>query len=422
MRKLLTIFLFVPAFAFTQVTHYYQIKADTIRIKKNVKPNIGNTLICIDTLGDYVTTAGGIGTTGPTGPTGASGGPIGPTGTTGPSGPTGSTGPTGANGWLLTGNSGATGPSNFIGSTDANPVYFKTNNLTSGILDYFTSNTSFGANSNPDNGSNNSAYGAEALQSLSSGTFNTSVGTNSGISTTSGSLNSIFGYDAFITNITGGGNVAIGANTLSNATGNYNTGIGYSSLNNTTTGIRNTAVGYNSKIINNSASNSTAIGANSLVGGSNMMSLGDTGIVAAVNIGIGTAWPLYKIDIRGQVAGASYITNAVPVAINSTANATSAQIASGYITSTSGSATVITLPNATTLATYLNARAGTTIYLTIDNSNGSNNVTIQVNTGIQVVTPAITGGDNLVVSTANQIGLFKIIFWSNTNAVIFRIG
>src|ERR1035437_6414726 len=67
-----------------------------------------------------------------------------------------------------------------------------------------------------------------------------------------------------------------------------------------------------------------------------------------------------------------------PVAINSTATATAAQVCSGYITSTSAAATTITLPTGTLLGTALSAAQGTIFNLFIDNTAGANTVTIAV--------------------------------------------
>src|ERR1035437_1694348 len=67
-----------------------------------------------------------------------------------------------------------------------------------------------------------------------------------------------------------------------------------------------------------------------------------------------------------------------PVAINATATATAAQVASGYITSTSAAATTITLPTGTLLGTALGAAQGTIFELYIDNTAGANTVTMAV--------------------------------------------
>jgi hypothetical protein len=109
------------------------------------------------------------------------------------------------------------------------------------------------------------------------------------------------------------------------------------------------------------------------------------------------------------------------VAINSTGTATAAQIASGYITSTSAAATAITTPTATAIATLIGASRGTQFDLVIDNSAGANTVTLTLDASIAVVTPAITGGATLTVSTANAIGIFRFVFTSGTTAKIFRI-
>jgi len=67
-----------------------------------------------------------------------------------------------------------------------------------------------------------------------------------------------------------------------------------------------------------------------------------------------------------------------PVAINATATATAAQVATGYITSTSAAATAITLPTGTLLGAALGAVQGTIHELYIDNTAGANTVTMVV--------------------------------------------
>jgi hypothetical protein len=72
------------------------------------------------------------------------------------------------------------------------------------------------------------------------------------------------------------------------------------------------------------------------------------------------------------------VTTHTPAAINATATATAAQVATGYITSTSAAATTITLPTGTLLGTALGATQGTQFDLWIDNTAGANTVTIAV--------------------------------------------
>ncbi len=111
-------------------------------------------------------------------------------------------------------------------------------------------------------------------------------------------------------------------------------------------------------------------------------------------------------------------------AINSTATATVAQVKTGYITSTSGAATTITLPTGTLLGAELGAIRGTVHELYIDNTAGSNTVTIAVATdGILSTGAADTAGsfgDLTVASGATGIGRYTIMFSSATTYVFTR--
>ena len=105
-------------------------------------------------------------------------------------------------------------------------------------------------------------------------------------------------------------------------------------------------------------------------------------------------------------------------AINSTATATADQVATGWITSTSGAATTITLPTGTLLGQRLGAKKGTVFNLYIDNTAGSNTVTIAVATnGIlseSAVTTAASFGDLTVPSGVTGIGRYTLMFTSST--------
>lgn len=106
-------------------------------------------------------------------------------------------------------------------------------------------------------------------------------------------------------------------------------------------------------------------------------------------------------------------------AINSTATATAAQVATGYITSTSASATTITLPTGTLLGTALNATQGTTFDLYVDNTAGASTVTIAVAVnGVlsdgAVTSGAVAFGDLTIASGVTGIGKFTLMFSSAT--------
>ena len=113
-------------------------------------------------------------------------------------------------------------------------------------------------------------------------------------------------------------------------------------------------------------------------------------------------------------------------AVNATATATAAEVATGYITSTSAAATTITLPTGTLLGAALGATAGTTLDLFVDNTAGANTVTIAVATnGILSAAAAAGSGAGAglltVPSGVTGIGCFRIMFASATAYVFSRI-
>ncbi len=105
-------------------------------------------------------------------------------------------------------------------------------------------------------------------------------------------------------------------------------------------------------------------------------------------------------------------------AINSTATATAAQVATGYITSTSAAATTITLPTGTLLGAALGATQGTTHELYIDNTAGANTVTIAVaaNGILSALATAVGASAGLLTVPSGVTGQarFTIMFSSAT--------
>ena len=111
-------------------------------------------------------------------------------------------------------------------------------------------------------------------------------------------------------------------------------------------------------------------------------------------------------------------------AINATETATAAQVAAGYITSTSAAATTITLPTGTDLGSAIGATQGTVLDLFIDNTAGANTVTIAVNTNAILSTAAAdtagSFGDLTVASGATGLARYTIMFSSATAYVFTR--
>jgi hypothetical protein len=111
-------------------------------------------------------------------------------------------------------------------------------------------------------------------------------------------------------------------------------------------------------------------------------------------------------------------------AINATETATAAQVADGYITSTSAAATTITLPTGTDLGAALGASRGTVLDLYIDNTAGASTVTIAVNTNAILSTAAVdtagSFGDLTVAFGATGLARYTIMFSSATAYVFTR--
>jgi len=111
-------------------------------------------------------------------------------------------------------------------------------------------------------------------------------------------------------------------------------------------------------------------------------------------------------------------------AINATATATAAQVATGYITSTSASPTTITLPTGTSLGAAVSATQGTVLDLYVDNTAGASTVTIAVATnGILSSAAADTAGsfgDLTIAAGATGLARFTIMFSSATAYVFTR--
>ncbi|NDE60405.1 MAG: hypothetical protein EB010_13510 [Acidimicrobiia bacterium] len=122
--------------------------------------------------------------------------------------------------------------------------------------------------------------------------------------------------------------------------------------------------------------------------------------------------------VTGSIAGSTKVIHATTAAINATGTATAAQVATGWITSTSAAPTTITLPTGTLLGAQLGAVKGTVFDLYIDNTAGASTVTIAVATNGVLSTAAVdtaaSFGDLTVASGATGLARFTLMFSSAT--------
>jgi len=148
-----------------------------------------------------------------------------------------------------------------------------------------------------------------------------------------------------------------------------------------------------------------------------------SGPVTSTNGFIGALTGNVTGNVTGNIAGTGRITH-TPTAINATATATAAQVATGYITSTSVAPVTITLPTGTLLGAAISAVQGTVFDLYIDNTAGASTVTIAVATnGILSTGAADTPGsfgDLTVASGVTGLGRFTLMFSSATAYVFTR--
>ena len=119
-----------------------------------------------------------------------------------------------------------------------------------------------------------------------------------------------------------------------------------------------------------------------------------------------------------------FLTEPTAAAINATAAATAAQVATGYITSTSAAATSITFPTGTLLGAELQATAGTVLELVVDNTGGASLVTMVV--GVNAIlsdaatTTAASFGDLTIAAGVTGLARYTLLFQSATAYTITR--
>ena len=119
-----------------------------------------------------------------------------------------------------------------------------------------------------------------------------------------------------------------------------------------------------------------------------------------------------------------FLTEPTAAAINATAVATAAQVATGYITSTSAGATAITFPTGTLLGAELQATAGTVLDLVVDNTGGASLVTMVVGVNAIVsdagTTTAASFGDLTIAAGVTGMARYTLLFSSATAYTITR--
>lgn len=172
----------------------------------------------------------------------------------------------------------------------------------------------------------NTAVGSYALHAFTStaitnrNTYNTAIGYNSmaNTNTHTGLENTAIGANALFSNTSGSRNVALGYDALGQGNPSQNVAIGYQALfagggqgtmavgayaGDDFGGTQNTFLGYYSDADAGGYTNATAIGARAMVGASNTIVLGSingvNGATSNVNVGIGVSDPDAELEVAG---------------------------------------------------------------------------------------------------------------------------
>ena len=132
-----------------------------------------------------------------------------------------------------------------------------------------------------------------------------------------------------------------------------------------------------------------------------------------------------RTTFSGPVVSLSgFLTEPTAAAINATAAATAAEVATGYITSTSAAGTSITFPTGTLLGAELGATGGAVFDLVVDNTGGASVVTMVV--GVNAIlsdaatTTAGSFGDLTIAFGVTGMARYTLLFSSATAYTITR--
>jgi hypothetical protein len=133
------------------------------------------------------------------------------------------------------------------------------------LLGIAAQNASYSTNNVPIAGTDCAAFGYQALNGNTTGSYNVGIGHKAMFSNTTGQYNTATGHRALYTNTTGSGNSANGMEVLfSNTTGYHNSGSGTRALYYNTTGYHNTGIGYYALYLNTTGYENLAVGSEAL--------------------------------------------------------------------------------------------------------------------------------------------------------------
>jgi hypothetical protein len=331
---------------------------------------------------------------------------------------TGATGPVNLGAYNLTVNGLTIGKG--AGSNNGVNTAFGASALASNTTGAYNTAIGFQVLTNNTTGNNNHALGFQALAANTSGSRNTAFGEASLPRNTEGSDNVAIGVTALFRNTTANNNIAIGTQALGNSlTGSNNIAIGSQALTGNSTSSNNTAVGYQS-LQQTSGSDNTALGRLSLMGnttGSFNTAVGSLADVNSNNLSNATAIGygarvLANNTIQLGADGTGFVTNGVNISTTPISNVrTSGSLTAGAVTypNTNGTAgQVLTATN--------NGNASwTTIASVADASTMTGTVAIaKGGTGATTATAALTNLGAAPIASPTFTGTLTAPIYAST--------
>lgn len=289
-----------------------------------------------------------------------------------------------------------------------------------------TSITSGAGGAASDAASGNAGAGGAAVSTAGAGGAATGTGAAAGGAGGSNSVIAGAGGAAAGTATPGAGGaitITAGAGGSKSGTGHAGGGAG---------GSVSVGAGAGGNTASNGTDNAGAAGTYTITGGAGGNATagtgnGGNGTSIVLNPGAGGTSAGGNAGVQGFVrASKTLLMDHTTAAINSTATATAAQVATGYITSTSAAGTTITLPTGTLLGAALGATQGTIHRLYVDNTAGANTVTIAVavNGILSALAVANAGSAGLLTIPSGVTGQaeFVLMFSSSTAYSFSRVG
>ena len=254
----------------------------------------------------------------------------------------------------------------------------------------------------PDGGypNGNTAEGALALQSLTTGGGNTASGQQTLASTTTGSNNTATGFRALLFNTIGGDNTACGYLALARNTADYNTASGSQALFLNSTGFENVASGYQSLYNNTTGYYNTATGTVALYSNTTGYDNTATGTFALLNNTTNTS--------TGAIGHDNTATGTFALRNNTTGDDNTANGVSALFSNTTGVANTATGINALfrNNSTYNTADGYRALYNNLSGYNNTANGAFALWTNSAGIYNTANGYQALLQSTgSSNVGL-----------------